>query len=88
MGLEPHTNNRVELMALKLLLLFVVDTNISYLQIFVDSLLIIIWIHKTQRCHIILLALLIEAIFRILNAFNNYSIWHVYRERKGGRCPL
>jgi ribonuclease HI len=81
MGLGPGTNNRAELMALKLLLLFVVDKNISSLQIFGDSLLVISWIQKTQRCHNILLAPLIEEIFRILIAFDTYSIRHVYRER-------
>jgi ribonuclease HI len=81
MGLGLGTNNHAELMALKLLLLFEVDKNISSLHIFGDSLLVINWIQKTQRCQNILLAPLIEEIFRILNDFNNYSIQNVYRER-------
>jgi hypothetical protein len=80
-ALGPRSNNFVELMSLKLLLLFAVENNVSSLQIFGDSMLVISWIRKSQRCHNIILAPLLEEVFIILVSFDEYSIRHVYREQ-------
>jgi hypothetical protein len=68
-------------MALKLLLLFAREKEVGDLQIFGDSMLVINWIRKTQRCHNILLSPLLDEIFRIIATFDSFSIWHVYKER-------
>jgi ribonuclease HI len=80
MGLGPGTNNFAELMSLKLLLLFSLEKNVHSIQLFGDSLLVINWIRKSQRCHNIILCPLLEEVFRILASFDNYSFHHVYRE--------
>jgi len=51
MGLGYGTNNYVELMTLKILLLFTGEKGIKYIHIFGDSLLVINWIWKIQKCH-------------------------------------
>jgi ribonuclease HI len=81
MGLGPRTNNFVELMALKLLLTFVGEKGISNLQIFGDSMVVINWIRKFQKCHNIKLLPLLEEVFIILDTYTNFSTRHVYRER-------
>jgi ribonuclease HI len=79
--LGPGSNNFVELMALKLLLTFVGEKGLSNLQFFGDSMVIINWIRKTQKCHNIRLLPLFEEFFIILNTYSNFSIQHVYGER-------
>jgi ribonuclease HI len=80
-GLGPGTNNFAELMALKLLLTFAGEKGISNLQIFGDSMVIINWIRKSQKCHNIRLLPLLDEVFLILDTYSNFSIHHVYRER-------
>jgi hypothetical protein len=55
MGLGPGTNNYVELMSLKLLLLFSKEKEVDTLHIFGDSLNVINWARKLQHCSNILL---------------------------------
>ena len=50
MGLGSGTNNYAELMTLKLLLCFAIERNFKKLQVFGDSMVVINWINKTQRC--------------------------------------
>jgi hypothetical protein len=68
-------------MALKILLSFAGEKGITNLQIFRDSLVIINWMRKFQRCHNIFLASLLEEGFLIIEIFTNLSFTHVYRER-------
>jgi ribonuclease HI len=74
MGLGPGSNNYAEFLTLKLLLLFAKEKQVSSLQIFGDSMLVISWIRKTQRCHNLLLSPLLDEIFRILATFDSFSI--------------
>ena len=80
MGLGFDSNNYAELMALKLLILFAREKGVISLRIFGDSLNVVNWTRKLQRCHNIILAPLIEEIDKILNSFDSFSIHHVYRE--------
>jgi ribonuclease HI len=80
-GLGPGTNNFIELMPLKLLLTFVEEKGISNLQIFGDSMVIINWIRKSQKCHNMRLFPLLVEVFLILDTYSNLSIHHLYRER-------
>jgi ribonuclease HI len=86
--LGQGSNNYAELMALKLLLSFAGEKGITKLQIFGDSLVIINWMRKTQRCHNIFLASLLEEVFLITEIFTNLSFTHVYRERNGATNSL
>jgi ribonuclease HI len=68
-------------MALKLLLIFVGEKGIDSLQIFGDSMVVINWIRKSQACHNIRLAPLLDEVFTILESYRLLSFRHVYRER-------
>jgi hypothetical protein len=82
-GLGQGSNNYAELMALKLLLTFAGEKGISNLHIFGDSMVVINWLRKTQKCHNINLASILEEVFLISNIFTNLLFTHVYRERNG-----
>jgi len=59
MGLGRGSNNYARLMALKLLLLYVVEQDCQSIQIFGDSMNVIKWVPGEQNCHnLLLLALL------------------------------
>jgi ribonuclease HI len=68
-------------MALKLLLLFVVEKGCKTLQVFGDSLLIINWVNRVQRCHISHLVPIFEEVMRIITAFDSIYFSHIYREQ-------
>ena len=74
------TNNFAELMTLKLLLCFAIERNCKKLQVFGDSMVVINWINKTQRCRNSSLDTLYEEFNRILSNFESISFKHVYRE--------
>jgi ribonuclease HI len=80
MGLGPGTNNYVELMALKLLLVFAGEKGVKSIQIFGDSMIAINWIRKAQNCQNLLLLPLLEEIFRLLDSYDTFCVKHVYRE--------
>jgi ribonuclease HI len=80
-GLGAGTNNYAELLALKLLLLFVVEKGCKTLQVFGDSMLIINWENGVQRCHISRLVPIYEEVLRIINVFDSISFTHLYREQ-------
>jgi ribonuclease HI len=80
-GLGAGTNNYAEIMALKLLLLFVVEKGCKTLQVFGDSMLIINWEKGVQRCHISHLVPIYEEVMRLINLFDTISFTHLYRER-------
>jgi hypothetical protein len=56
-------------MSLKLLLLFAGEKGVKTLQIFGDSMTVINWARKTQKCHNIQLLSLLEEVFIILGHF-------------------
>eukprot|EP01018_Ginkgo_biloba_P032904 Gb_28853 [translate_table: standard] len=61
-GLGFCTNNFVELMALKLILLLANEKGVSRLQVFGDSLNVINWMRETQNCASIFIPPLVEEI--------------------------
>ena len=80
-GLGSRTNNFAELMTSKLLLCFAIERNCKKLQVFGDSMVVINWINKTQRCRNSSLDTLYEEVNKILTNFESISFNHVYRER-------
>ena len=81
LGLGTRTNNYAELMMLKLLLCFAIERNCRQLQVFGDSMVVINWMNKTQKCRIASLDALYEETIRSLSFFETISFTHVYRER-------
>ena len=79
-GLGARSNNYSEIMALKLLLLFVVEKDCKTLQVFGDSLLVINWVNRIQICHISRLVTILEEVMRIIIDFDSISLSHIYRE--------
>ena len=67
-------------MTLKLLLCFAIERNCKKLEVFGDSMVVINWINKTQRCRNSSLDTLYEEVNRILTNFESISFKHVYRE--------
>ena len=51
------------------------------LQVFDDSMLIIIWVSRVQRCHIIISVPILEEVLDLKSHFDSFSLRHVYRER-------
>jgi len=74
------TNKYVELLALKLLLLFITEKEIQHIQIIGDSMNAINWARKHQICHNIFLSLTMEDIYRLMDIFDTLVISHVYRD--------
>jgi hypothetical protein len=56
------------------------EKDVKSIHIFGDSLNVINWARKTQRCHNIFLLPLLEEVLRILDTFDSFYVWHVYRE--------
>ena len=81
MGLGSGTNNYAKLMALKLLLCLAIERNCKNLQIFGDSVIVINWINKPQRCKNTSLDALVEEVRKLLANFDSLSLKHVYREQ-------
>ena len=81
MGLGRGKNNYVELMALKLLLIFTREKGIQQIQIFGDSMNVINWTRKHQTCHNIFLCPILEEIFSLLDTFEIVVFSHVYRDK-------
>ena len=80
LGLGAGTNNYAELMTLKLLLCFTIERNCRNLQVFGDSMVVINWLNKTQKCRNASLDVLYEETCRSLSFFESISFKHVYRE--------
>lgn len=74
------TNNYVELMPLKLLLLLVAKKGISILQVFNDPLIVIRWMKKEQNCLNYLFHPLLEEVRGACVGFINFLSF-LYRER-------
>ena len=80
LGLGTGTNNYAELMTLKLLLCFAIERNCRQLQVYGDSMVVINWLNKTQKCRNASLDVLYEETCRSLSFFESISFKHVYRE--------
>jgi ribonuclease HI len=81
LGLGQGTNNYAELLTLKLLLTFAKEKDLRHIQIFGDSMIVVNWARKLQKCHNIFLLPILEDTFRLLENFDTVTISHVYRNR-------
>ena len=73
-GLGTRTNNKLELLALYMLLIFAHEKGLRRLQIFGDSMIVINWINNAQRCHNIQLTPILEEVTQ-LNLMKKSSCW-------------
>jgi ribonuclease HI len=80
-GLGRGTNNKAELMALKLLLILSAEKGAQKLQIFDNSLVVVNWMNGTNSLENFNLQPIYEEIQLAQTAFNSLSFHHVYRER-------
>ena len=87
-GLGVGTNNLAELYALKLLLILALDKQLSNIQVFGDSLLVINWITGKFRIHNLQLAQILQEVIRLLNLFEQADFKHIYRERNASADSL
>ena len=81
MGLGTGTNDYAELMTLKLLLCFVDERNCRQLEVYGDSMVVIKWMNKIQKCRTASLDALFEETTHSLSFFESISFTHVYREQ-------
>ena len=81
MGLGPGTNNYAELTAVRLLILFSSEKYCKTIHFFGDSMNVVNWVNKVQRCQNVFILTILEEIIIILEDFDAYSCHHVYRER-------
>ena len=79
-NLGGRTNNFVEFVALRYLLLFAPKQGYKYPQVFGDSMLIINLVNDVQRCHVMRLLSLVEEVLPFLEQFDLISFKHVYME--------
>ena len=68
-GLGVGTNNMAELYALKLLLILALNKQITNIQVFSDSFLVINWIMGKFRIHNIQLAQILQEVIRLTDCF-------------------
>ena len=80
MGLGSGTNKYVKISSLNLHLYFALEINCTRLQIFIDSMIVINWINKVQKCHNIYLNDLLVEIMMHLEDFDSFSYRHVCKE--------
>ena len=80
-GLGEGSNNFTELYALKLLLTLALDKQVSRIQVYGDSLLVINWILGKYRINNLHLAQLLCEVIRLNDFFKQADYQHIYRER-------
>ena len=80
MGLGKGTNNFAELLALKLLLRFALEKNSRNIHIFGDSMVVINWVNKIQRCRIKNLNPFFEEVCKLMGNFDTITCPLVYME--------
>ena len=73
-------NNRVELLSLKILLLFVEEKGCRSLKVYGDSLNVINWVKRIQACKDLILQNILLYIWYIIESFDSISCSHVYKE--------
>ena len=74
------TNNKVELAALHLVLNLAINNNISQLQVFGDSKMVVDWVNRKIQINAPHLQQLLNAIRRLLEFFTGFRISHICRE--------
>ena len=79
-GLGEGSNNRAELLSLKLLLIFVVEKGCRTIKVFGDSLNVVYWVKKIQTCRDLLLCNILQSIWDVMESFELITYTHVYRE--------
>lgn len=79
-GLGLGSNNFAEFQVLKLLLKCAKDWNISRLQVYGDSLLVINWRKRSGHLHNVNIRPLGNLLLEIAGSFEHISFAHVYRE--------
>ena len=80
-GLGVGINNKAELLASYMILIFAHDKGLLHLQIFGDSILVINSLNNAQRCHNIQLTPILEEVAHIRSIFNLITFRHIFRER-------
>lgn len=81
LGLGAGTNNYVELITLRHLLLhFALGHHCTSINIFGDSKIIINWFNGITDCHIHTLSIILNEVYNFKAAFNNISCSLIYRE--------
>lgn len=80
-GLSLGTNNKAQLLALYMLLIFAHEKGLQSLQIFGDSMLVINWLNNAQRCHNLQLLPILEEVTQLKSIFNLITFRHIYREQ-------
>lgn len=81
-GLGPSTNNRAELMAVKILLKLAISKGIECIQIYGDSKLVVDWLYKIRPPRNIILQPIYEdeEVASLIDRFNMISFCHIYRK--------
>ena len=80
-GLGVGTNNMAKLYVLKLLLILALNKQITNIQVFNDSLLVIKCLMGKFRIHNIQLAQILQEVIRLTDCFDKAVFKHIYRER-------
>ena len=80
-GLGHGTNNFVELLGLKLLLKLALENNITNLQVFGDSQLVIKWVNGLYRVQNMILSPLLSEVIIFTGMLELVVFKHIYRER-------
>eukprot|EP00253_Pinus_taeda_P011302 PITA_11302 len=80
-GLGMGSNNFAELMALRLLMCWSLQKNISRIQIYGDSMNVINWVNGKSSCQNQILKVVFDEIMSLKSHFNSISICHIYREK-------
>ena len=79
-GLGDGADNKAELLALYMLLIFAHEKGIQGLQIFGDSMIEINWLNTIQWCHNIHLTPILEEVARLKYTFNMITFNRIYIE--------
>ena len=74
------TNNKAELAALHLVLNLVINNNITQMQVFGDSKMVVDWVKRKIQINAPHLQQLLNTIRRLLEFFTGFRITHIYRE--------
>eukprot|EP00253_Pinus_taeda_P009579 PITA_09579 len=80
-GLGQGSNNYAELSALRLLMCWSIQRNISSIQIFGDSMNVVKWVNRNAMCHNQILKTILEDIVSLKSRFLNFSICHIFRDK-------
>ena len=78
--LGEGSNNRDELLSLKLLLIFAAEKGCRTIKVFGDSLNVINWVKRIQTCKDLLLCNILQSIWDVMESFELITYTHVYRE--------